>query len=124
MNAAEWTSVVGVIIAVVGSIFVPVFIYRRTNTKGEEHRDATAEAIEDRTAANTWRDINQAINDDRNNLQRQLNEQKRDHEETIRELRKEYDEKLAERDSRINSMQRELDRLYRELYSRDHPGTP
>lgn len=124
MNALEATSLAIALIAALAAWIVPTVIYRRTKRGEDLQKNATAEAMEDRTAASTWRDINKALSDDRENLQRQLNDQKRDHDETVRDLRKEYEKKLADQDTRINSMQREIDRLYRELYSRDHPGTP
>jgi hypothetical protein len=124
VNALAITSVVIAFIAAVGGPLGAWLIWRKTKADAKAEKDAAAEAIEDQTAAGSWRDFNQSIVRDRNDLREQLAESQRQRTQDIRDLRAEYDVKLAQRDTRIKDLENQVESLYRRLVLKDANGAP
>lgn len=127
MNPTEFTALAGVIIAVISSVFVPLYLVRRGDLRAAAERLAQENA--DRAAGRelSWEKINEAIVKERDDLRLLLKEAEIKRAEDVRELRiklelettemrARYDRELNRANDRIEQCTREVDRLRERLY--------
>jgi len=126
MNATTLTTVIGLIIAAVGTIFFPMYLNRN---KAKQSSAATVSMDSQRVA--------QMFKDERDRLQLRLDTMQADYERRIRELRDDNARAVAavetqwraihEQDQKqISELREELQGLYRRLYNPGvgHMDTP
>lgn len=119
MTPTELTTIAGVVIALVGSVVIPLYLFRRKNEQSRDH-----------TAVMDSRAVAAMFKDERDRLQVRLDGVIVDYEKKIADLKTESERALAaaeakwraqsERDqARIAELKSEIEGLYRRLADRE-----
>lgn len=109
MTATEITTIAGVVIAIIGSIVIPLAL----NQTKERRRDEHAEGLDSRSVAAMFKQ-------ERDSLQGRLDKVIVEYEDKLASLKAEYERKLAESEAKylaqIAGLRAEVDALYKRLY--------
>lgn len=109
MTATEITTIAGVVIAVIGSIIIPLALNRIKERRRDEHADG----LDSRSVAAMFKQ-------ERDTLQSRMDRVVAEYEDKLAALRAEYERKLAESEAKylaqIAGLRAEIDALYRRLY--------
>lgn len=106
MTPIEWTTIVGAVIAVVGSIAIPLWLQRR--------KDADDRGL---SAVVSWKGITDALQKERDDLRRQLDESDARQRRHVKELESDWDQRLSTAKQRITDLETEVAALRRVLRS-------
>lgn len=104
MDAATITAVVGVVVAVLAGITVPVWLQRRK----DKDSDDMAEVV-------SWQGLTNELRNDRNSLREQLSAIEKRHKEQITEVEKTWQSKLKAAQAEIDELRSELAVLRRAI---------
>lgn len=104
MNAADLTAVIGVVVAVIGTIVVP-WALRRRKEKATAGKDI----------ALSWASMNQALSDREARLQKRLDEIDADYIERIKTIRTDFEDQLQTERTRYEAELRAAQKRIAEL---------
>jgi hypothetical protein len=130
MDVAAWTPIGSLVIAIIASVFIPLWVIRRNNQRAVAEQRATEQAASAATEVVSWEKINQALARERDALAVALRESAVEHRHAIQDLRDQLAAEAAwlkqRTDSEIDRMRIandqlniQINNLYRQLVGSD-----
>lgn len=127
MSLVALTAWVGIVIAFLGSVFIPVYLNRRTERRiAAREVAARAAELEEGTEV-SWEAINRALVIERDTVKRDLATQasahtaeiatmREAHQREIATLKRGHENEMSSLSARLTECQDQVQKLYRELY--------
>lgn len=112
MTTVEWTAVLGVVVAVLGSVLIPLWLQRRKDSNDTD----LAKVV-------SWKGITEALQKERDDLRRQLDEIEERHRRQLKDIEIDYDQRQSTMKKRISDLEDEVAALRRALRGDSPPRT-
>jgi chromosome segregation ATPase len=104
MTPVELTAIVGAVVAVIGSIGIPIWLQKR--------KDAEDKGL---SAVVSWKGITDALQKERDELRRQLDEADERQRRKVKTLEADWQQQIAAAKQRITDLENEVTALRRAL---------
>lgn len=111
MNTVEWTAVVGVIVAVLGTVLIPLWLQRRKDASDNDLADVVS-----------WKGITEALQKERDSLRQQLDAIEERHRRQLKDIEADYDQRTNAMKKRITDLEDEVAALHRALRGDNPPS--
>jgi hypothetical protein len=115
VNVVDATAVATVVMAGVGTVFIPVWLQRRKRRAEAIVAAEKLRAAADATSVVSWQSLTIAIQKERDDIRAQLKESEARSRERVQEIESDWEKRMAIAKGRITDMETEIVMLRKEL---------